>query len=251
MRLQQRVLSDRDIVACFLSGSYGRRQEDGHSDLDIGLLFESEEAREAAWQMRRRFVNSILNYVPVKSFDAVHVRPYFHAALYSTGTKADFRFETKASLQPNPFDKDLRIIKDSKGWVEQYQVQCTTLGTPMPRISADTLLAVDERFWVMFWDTLRLVLRGDFDKPFTIYLELLHYTLPPLLNQLQPGAPVRVALQTAYFDTTPNPTRQHLKRLLDTYIAARNQIVRDQHLDIQIDTKFENALQQLLSKQIR
>lgn len=248
VRLQQRVMSDRDIAACFLSGSYGRRQEDSYSDLDIGLVFESNAAREEAWQRRRNFVNSILNYVPVKSFDAAHIRPYFHVALYSTGTKADFRFETSESLLPNPFDKDLRIIKDRNGQLEPLQAESTRQSVSIPRMTAESLRTIDERFWVMYWDTLRLVLRGDFDKPFTIYVELLHFTLPPLIAHFSSGTPTRNALQTAYFDNASKPLRQHLRQLLDAYLTARNQIVQTQHLDIQFDTKFEAAIQQLINK---
>lgn len=249
VRLQQQVNSDRSLIGCFLSGSYGRRQQDGYSDMDIGLLFASAYDRDAAWEKRRRFVSSILNYVPVKSFDGEHIRPYFHIALYSTGTKADFRFELKEELQPNPYDKDLRILRDSDGWIEQYQAQCARLAIPMPRIKASELEAIDQRFWVMFWDTLRLVLRGDMDKPFTIYVELLHFTLPSLIAQFPQGSPTRTALQVAQFSNNGKLTQQHLKQLLDAYLTARNQIVRDQHLDVQFDGKFETAVQQLIQRQ--
>ena len=60
----------------------------------------------------RDFTHSVLAYVPAKSFDAAHIRPYFHIVLFSNGTKADFRYETAASLQPNGWDSELKILKD-------------------------------------------------------------------------------------------------------------------------------------------
>ena len=53
VRLQQRVMSEGDIVACFLSGSYGRRENDAYSDMDVALVFADETARERAWRQRR------------------------------------------------------------------------------------------------------------------------------------------------------------------------------------------------------
>jgi hypothetical protein len=130
-----------------------------------------------------------MQYVPAKSFDAAHVRPYFHIALYSNGTKADYRYELQAELQPNPWDRDIRILKDRDGWAEQYQAASGRALLPQPRLTAAELTALDERFWIMLWDTYRLLRRGDADKPFTIYLELLHFSLPPLLHVLPPEDP--------------------------------------------------------------
>ena len=76
VRLQQRVLSEGDIVACFLSGSYGRRQNDPYSDMDVAFVFADQAARERAWRQRRGFAQSVMQYVPAKSFDAAHVRPH-------------------------------------------------------------------------------------------------------------------------------------------------------------------------------
>ena len=176
VRLQQRVMSEGDILVCFLAGSYGRREADPYSDMDVALVFADEAARERAWRQRRAFVQSVMQYVPAKSFDAEHVRPYFHIALYSNGTKADYRYELQDELSPNPWDRDIRILKDHNGWAERYQSDCARALLPQPRLSAAELTALDERFWIMLWDAFRLLLRGDGDKPFTIYLELLHFS---------------------------------------------------------------------------
>ena len=45
-RLQQRVMREPAIAACFLSGSFGKRRDDGYSDLDVALLFDSDASRE-------------------------------------------------------------------------------------------------------------------------------------------------------------------------------------------------------------
>lgn len=250
VRLQQRVMSESDIVACFLSGSYGRRENDPYSDMDVALVFADELARERAWRQRRDFVQSVMQYVPAKSFDGVHVRPYFHIALYSNGTKADYRYELQTELEPNPWDRDIRILKDRDGWAEQFQAASNRALMPQPRLTAAELTTLDEHFWVMLWDTFRLLLRGDSDKPFTIYLELLHFTLPPLLHILPPEDPARAPLLHAQFSQDTQTTAAHLANLLQAYLKARTAVIQRLHLDFSPDTRFETAVQNLIKSKL-
>ena len=249
-RLQQRVMSKGDIVACFLAGSYGRRTQDPYSDMDVALVFANNLARERAWQQRREFVQSVLQYVPAKSFDGEHVRPYFHIVLYSNGTKADYRYELQAELAPNPWDSDLRILKDTDGWAASYQAACAQTALPQPRLSAAELAALDERFWVMLWDAFRLLLRGDGDKPFTIYLELLHFTLPALLHVLPPEDANRQPLLRANFSQDTQATAVHLHNLLQAYLNARTAVIQRLHLDFSPNTRFETAVQNLIKGKV-
>ena len=248
VRLQQRVQAEKNIAACFLSGSFGRRAEDAFSDLDVALVFEEEAARQQAWMDRREFVRSIVPFVAVKSFDAAHVRPYLHIALYSNGAKVDFRYETKASLKPNYWDRDIRILKDDDGWLATFQTQSVQVSLVQPRLTTDELTALDEQFWVMFMDIYRLLRRGDADKPFTIYLKLLHFTLPPLLYVLPPEEPARQKLQQASFSSDTKQTVNQLVRLLEAYVAARTAVIRRFHLDFVVDSQFETAVKQILQR---
>ena len=101
-RLQRSVTQEPDIVACFLSGSFGRRADDAYSDLDLVLVYGDKNARDRAWGSRLQFTQSIMPYVPFKSFDAAHIRPFFHVVLFANGGKLDLRFETQSSLTPKP-----------------------------------------------------------------------------------------------------------------------------------------------------
>jgi hypothetical protein len=251
VRLQQRILSEGDILACFLAGSYGRSQQDPYSDLDVAFLFANETTRKRAWRQRRPFIQSITPYVPAKSFDADHVRPFFHIALYSNGSKVDYRYELMDELIPNPQDCDIRILKDHDSRAEQYQAACARALLPQPRLTAAELTALDERFWVMLWDAFRLLLRGDGDKPFTIYLELLHFTLPPLLNVLPPEEPSRQPLLQAHFSQDTQATAVHLHNLLQAYLNARTAVIQRLHLDFSVDTRFETAVQNLIKSKLK
>lgn len=248
VRLQQRVLGEVAITACFLSGSFGRRAEDAYSDLDVALVFADEAVRERAWAERWAFVRSVVPFVAVKSFDGGHGRPFLHIALYSNGAKVDYRYETKESLQPSYWDRDIRILKDDGGWLEAFQAQSAQAPLIQSRLTVAELTALDERFWVMFMDVFRLLKRGDYDKPFTIYLELLHFTLPPLLRVLPPEEPARQALLRVSYSSDTKQTLAGLVALLDAYVAARTAVSRRFDLDFLVDDRFETAVKRLVNR---
>lgn len=247
-RLQRQVNSDAGILACFLSGSFGRRTNDAFSDLDVGLVFADETARAHAWQNRAQFAKSIMPYVSLKSFDAQHIRPNFHIALYANGCKIDFRYETRDGLKPNPWDSQIRILKDSRNWAENFQVASAQLAFPQPGISSARLKELDNRFWIMCWDIVRQLARGDTNRPFTIYLEVLHFTLPTILGLLPPGDPAEEKLSQANYQNNAQKSIESMLVLLDAYVAARASIIQRYSLQYSMDSSFEGEIRRLLEK---
>jgi hypothetical protein len=250
-RLQRHVIADPAIRVCFLAGSFGRRTDDAYSDVDVALVFQDEPARSTAWERRRVFATSVMPYVPSRSFDAAHVRPFLHIALYSNGTKVDYLFETLESLQPNPWAREIRILKDNNQWAENFHVNSSRLAPSQPYISPAALAALDDRFWVMAWDVLRLLKRGDTGKPFIIYLELLYFTLPSLLAALPPEDPAHQGLLRASYSRDATTTARELAELLDAYLDARAAIVRRQNLPPPANTAFEAEIKRLVDKLAR
>jgi hypothetical protein len=247
-RIQRRVIDDPDIYACFLSGSFGRRANDPYSDLDVALVYPDDQALERAWRDRTQFAQSVMPYVSLKSFDAVHIRPYFHIVLYANGSKVDYRFESQESVTPNPWDSHIKILKDTDGWAEAHQLSCGRQAIPQAKMSNHELTLLDQRFWVMYWDILRLLARGDTDKPFPIYLELLHFTFPPLLQVLPRDSAARLNLIEARFNADATLTSSHLHELLNAYIAARAAVVERHHLRFTSDQSFESQIQRLVER---
>jgi hypothetical protein len=119
---------------------------------------------------------------------------------------------------------------------------------PPLRISAGELERLDHRFWVMFWDVYRLLLRGDTDKPFTVYLELLHFTLPTLLRLLPPEDPAHQGLLAAGFSRDAQATRQHMKQLLQAYLDARAAVIRRTNVHYLPDSGFERAVKGMVER---
>jgi hypothetical protein len=249
VRLQQSVMREPRVAVCFLAGSFGRRTEDEYSDMDVALVFDDEAAREEAWTRRRDFVKSVLPYVPCKSFDATHVRPHLHIALYANGAKVDYRYEAKELMAPQAMDREIRILKDEGQWAEAYQAASDRIRPPLARMEAAELETLDNRFWVMFWDIYRLLLRGDTQKPFVIYLELLYFTLPPLLQALPPEDSAHNGLLHARYEVgDAKLTLAHLQRLLDAYTQARSAVIRRYNVGFSPDDAYERALRQTMER---
>jgi hypothetical protein len=248
VRLQQRALAEAGLPVCMLSGSYGRRREDAYSDLDALLVYSTEAARDVAYSGRRQFVQSVLPYVPARSFDADHVRPHLHVALYSNGAKVDYLFESQETLRPSPWLRELRILKDSDGWGEQFQAECRQMAPPrlVGDIDAASLTQLDDRFWVMFWDVYRLLLRGDYDKPFGVYMQLIYFTIPQLLNLLPPEDPAYQGLIELQFTPDTKATLAHMNRLFQAYLAARTAVVKRHNLIFTPNQSFETAVSKLI-----
>jgi hypothetical protein len=250
MRLQQRVLSESAILVCFLSGSYGRRTHDPYSDLDVVLVFEGEKEREVAYAGRVEFVRSLMPYVPAKSFDAGHIRPFFHVALFANGAKADFRYETMEDLKPSVWDRDTQLIKDKDGWGKRFQSDAEKLSSipPRPTFSEKELVELDNRFWIMFMDVYRVLLRGDYDKPYPVYLELMSFTIPLLLRLLPSEESARHSLSISHYDHDTPATTEHMRALLNAYLDARAAVIRRYNLTFIPDQIFENAIIKLVTR---
>lgn len=247
-RLQRHVMAERAVSVCFLSGSFGRRAEDGYSDVDVVLVYDDEVARATAWEEREAFVRAVMPYVPARSFDAVHVRPHLHVALYSNGTKADYLFESRETMEPAPWQREIRVLKERDGWADDYQAASARLALPQPYLSGAELTEIDNRFWAMLWDVLRQLKRGDADKPFPIYLELLYHTLPPLVRTLPPEDPAYAPLIGALYSADTEATAAGVAALLEHYLAARTAIVRRQNLVFAPDAAFEAEMRRQVQK---
>lgn len=247
-RIQRRAAGDPAIMACFLSGSFGRRTADDYSDLDVALVFQDSSKRHVAWDERTSIGQSFMPYVAMKSFDADHIRPYFHILLFANGCKVDLRYETIETLEPNPWDNQIRILKDLTGWAETYQANSLRIPFSQSSMNLNELVALDQRFWVMYWDIFRQLLRGDTEKSFETYLQLLNFHIPPLLNCLPQNEPARAGLIHASFSLQPRSTITGLADLLDNYLAARKVIIRDYHLAFLPDAAFESEIQKLVAK---
>jgi hypothetical protein len=103
----------------------------------------------------------------------------------------------------------------------------------------------------MFWGRAAPVEARRHDKPFPVYLQLLYFTLPPLLAALPPEEPARAALLRANFGGDATAALRGLGELLDAYVAARSAVIRRQNLVYPINTAFEGEVRRLVERLVR
>jgi hypothetical protein len=152
-------------------------------------------------------------------------------------------------MAPLPEDRELRILKDSDGWAESYQAASARIIPTQPRLEAAELERIDTRFWGLFWEVFRQLLRGDARTPFTTYLELLYFTLPPLLARPAargPGPPG--TRSTSITRAMPAPTLRELRRLFGAYLAARSAVISRYNVGYLPDSGFERGIERILDR---
>lgn len=248
VRLRQRILEDRTIEGCWLGGSFGRNGADGYSDVDITLLFSDDASRDHAWKTRQTFCQSLLVYVPAKSMD-IKETPYHHVTLYSNGTLADFFYASRETVQPNARYGQIKILKDTADqWVAQFQQRCVFLSPLAPSISAEQLRQIDDQFWIDFWDVYRHLLRGNPEKSFASYLQLMANSLPPLLALLPTDHTAYRNLVNLHYSLNVPTTIAHCKALFQNYRAARTAIVERLKLSYTADQAFERSLEKAMGR---
>lgn len=244
VRLQQRVLRDPAIVLCYLAGSFGHGKADKYSDIDVVLAFHDESSRNDAFDSRRDFVQSVLPYVPAKSIDTLDREPYVHIALYSNGALVEFKFEIIANIQNKALDSEIRILKDTINYAHHFEITRKNRGEEirLPTIDSATLSTIDARFWVIYMDVFRLLMRGDLVKAYPIYLDLLTNSIRKLLPLLPISHSTRSGLIQSFFSLDGDATVEKLKELLQSYLDAREEIIQRHNLTFVPDAPFEREL---------
>lgn len=133
------------VIGCFVSGSTARGQMDMDSDLDLGIVFESADARAAAWASRWDW--------PISGwfhrFDADHIKPYFiiylfEAAVSAAAIRADLNLYLVDDLPPAAGGPYL-LAWDDTGALQAWLDALPEGEPPSPDWSGAP--HEDERFW--------------------------------------------------------------------------------------------------------
>jgi predicted nucleotidyltransferase len=249
VRLRQQIARDRDIKVCFLTGSYGRGTQDEYSDLDLVLVYRDKNDLLKAFERRSEFASSILPFVPVQSYDADHIRPFLHSALFGNGARVDFQYAAMTEMGPESYFRKILLLKDTDdGWGRNLQISSerSSIITKDATISARELSELNETFWVLFMEVYRQVQRGDQYGPFTTYIHLLNMMIPKILNLLPADDPSYQILAQSIYDEDTTKTLQFLRLLLRSYLEARATIVDQYNLEFRLDSPFERELKKII-----
>jgi hypothetical protein len=138
-----------------LSGSTAAGGMDAHSDLDVGIVFSDDDAREEVWA--RRWDWEIAPWF--HRFDADHVKPHFVIYLFEPGIKADICLYTQHDL-PGEGGAPYAIAWDSTRRLREWQARVN--GAPAPAVNWSNAVHQDERFWAWMFYVATHVARGEY-----------------------------------------------------------------------------------------
>lgn len=129
-----------EIRGAFLSGSGASGAMDRWSDLDLGFLCASDEARDALWSRRWDW-----DVLPWKHrFDADHIKQHFVIWWFEPGVQADMALYLRDEL-PQPEGAPYRVLWDETGTLEAWAA-ATALPAPGDPDWSNAWHE-DERFW--------------------------------------------------------------------------------------------------------
>lgn len=148
------------VIGSFLSGSAARGQMDVDSDLDLGIVFESADARAAAWASRWDW--------PLAGwfhrFDADHIKPHFIIYVFAGAEKAgairaDLNLYRVDDLPPAAGGPYL-LAWDDTGALQEWLDALPAQEPVAPEWGA--AVHEDERFWAWLVYLYNHVHRGEY-----------------------------------------------------------------------------------------
>ena len=143
----------RVAPGAWVSGSVARGGMDEESDLDVGICFDSEAARRAAWDERLDW-----EIAPwFHRFDADHVKPFFVIYLFTPKVKADIPLYTLDDL-PGPEGGPYVLAWDDTGRLHEWAQAAVSEDEPVDWSPA---IHEDERFWAWIVYSLQHIRRGE------------------------------------------------------------------------------------------
>jgi hypothetical protein len=149
------------VEGLFVSGSTARRAMDQHSDVDLGVVFEFGDSRDAAWQDRWNW-----GVEPwFHRFDADHIKPHFVIYLFEPCVKADINLYTLTEM-PGPQGAPYALLSPQsdilQDWCIATNVDAAENRDRDPAILAESFIHDDERVWAWLVYVSQHTLRGEF-----------------------------------------------------------------------------------------
>ena len=144
------------VVGMYVAGSVATKLADEHSDLDVGVFFADDEARERAWVGRWDW-----DLGPwFHRFDADHVRPYFVIYLLEPGVKVDIPLNT-VEYPPAPAGAPYEVLWDTTGEVMRWVEASNSGRVELPPDWSDAPHE-EERFWAWIYYYILHMRRGEY-----------------------------------------------------------------------------------------
>jgi len=211
-------------TGAYISGSAARGVADAFSDLDVGVFFVDEAARNAAWADRWDWQLGPWFH----RFDADHVRPYFVIYLLEPEVKTDVPLYVPTD-PATPGGAPYEVLWDESGDVTRW-VEASNAGRQELPPDWSEAVHEDERLWAWTYYCLLHLRRGEYYDVATDFhmlrniVETWHARLggSPFfdvrrVHEREPETVERFA------DLFPRPERGQLKRALLTLLELHEE----------------------------
>ncbi len=160
MDLEDYFKSLNSVIGIFLSGSSATNTMDQYSDIDIGIVIDSNDNLDSIW--KKRWDWDLPEWF--HRFDADHVRDHFVIYLFEPNVKADIVLYTMDTLPPpegGPYL--LTYVKDSKltDWNETI-IRELKEQKPPSTLNVKEIIHDDERMWAWIYYCYLHLARGEY-----------------------------------------------------------------------------------------
>ncbi|HBL84245.1 MAG: hypothetical protein A2Y17_07680 [Clostridiales bacterium GWF2_38_85] len=147
--------ADESVTGVFISGSLATGTFDNYSDVDIRFVIDRVSITEAIAECRNKILNSdrkVLFFEPCWFSNAIIVH-------FDNFIKADIFFYTPQILIPSPWLKDIKIIKDNKGFLGKIKTESQKLNF---EISEDEINKAVDKFLAQSHECYRRIMRSEY-----------------------------------------------------------------------------------------
>ena len=205
------------VTGIFVSGSQATGEMDEQSDLDLGVVLDSQKIRDAVWAKRWNWAIEPWFH----RFDADHIKEYFVIYLFEPCVKADINLYIEEDLpgwKGGPFHLIWSKSDRLEEWCQVSNDKVRHENRPSP--SEELLIHEDERLWAWLVYVVLHTKRGEYYsaawsfahlrnivEKWHAYLQGEHKFTP---RQFERRMPSHLAVRFATL--FPQPTRNSLKK---------------------------------------
>ncbi len=207
------------IIGIFASGSQATGEMDEQSDLDLGVVLDSQKIRDAVWSERWNWATEPWFH----RFDADHIKEYFVIYLFEPCVKVDINLyvrEDLPGLEGAPFHLIWTKSDGLEEWCQGSNDEARARGESRPTRCEELLIHEDERLWAWLVYVALHTKRGEYYSAAWSFADLRdivekwhaclqgeHGFTPRQLEQRMPSD-----LAGRFASLFPQPTRDSLKK---------------------------------------
>ncbi|MYC14277.1 MAG: nucleotidyltransferase domain-containing protein [Gemmatimonadetes bacterium] len=205
------------VIGLFVSGSQATGEMDEQSDLDLGVVLDSQKIRNAVWSKRWNWATEPWFH----RFDADHIKEYFVIYLFEPCVKADINLYIEEDLpgwKGGPFQLIWTKSDRLEEWCQVSNDKVRRENRPTP--NEELLIHEDERLWAWLVYVVLHTKRGEYYsaawsfadlrnivEKWHAYLQGEHKFTPRQFEQRMPSH-----LTRRFATLFPQPTRNSLKK---------------------------------------